>query len=209
MLGQLAQDAAAPDVKLAALVVAFASHIDQDTVDDWAARGLLFAAARPQGLVPGEGAAGLLLADVRLAHTREGTAGVVLEPGVDARRDASADQTKRIDSKVLADLAERACKQANIEVGQLAMVIADTDERANRVLELKGFVSAAMSQLDDASDVACIGAGSGSCGAVPYVAALALAREQAIVRGGPVLCVSNDDPYVRCVALVRPAVLAS
>lgn len=49
-----------------------------------------------------------------------------------------------------------------------------------------------------------IGLASGSCGAVPVITVLALARHYARERNAPVLCVSNEDPFLRGAALVRP-----
>jgi hypothetical protein len=59
-------------------------------------------------------------------------------------------------------------------------------------------------QLDAADDIIRIGLGSGSCGAVPFMTSLAMARYYALERSAPVLCISNEDPYLRSAALVRP-----
>jgi len=55
-----------------------------------------------------------------------------------------------------------------------------------------------------ADDIVRIGLASGSCGAVPVITVLALARHYARERNAPVLCVSNEDPFLRGAALVRP-----
>jgi hypothetical protein len=190
--------------RFAALVIACESNIDQENVDRWESDGVLFTPARSQGLIPGEGAAGLLLMDLDSIKSQRGSVYALLDPFVETRRDVSIDENKRTDMKPLAGLVERACKQAAIEIEDVGMIVADTGERANRTLELMGLASAALPQLESSSDVACVGASSGTCGAVPYLTALALAQHHAIRREAPVLCMSNEDARHCCVTLVRP-----
>jgi hypothetical protein len=84
------------------------------------------------------------------------------------------------------------------------MVVADTAHRSKRVLELMGLSTPAIPQVDAADDIVRIGLGSGSCGAVPFITVLALARHYALERQAPILCVGNEDPYLRSAVLVRP-----
>lgn len=199
---QLAQEAARQAAPMVALVIACASHIGQETVDDWAGKGLLFTASRPQGLVPGEGAAGLLLTNLALAQSVEGNLFAVLDPPVQG---AGAQAGQRADPALLGELATRAAGAANIKLDQLAMVVADTGQRQQRNLELMGMRSSAIPQLDDSEDVFSVGTASGACAAVPFITALALAQHGVLVRGGPVLCISNENTLARCALLVRPA----
>jgi hypothetical protein len=196
---------AAIDAPLAAMVVACASHIGDETIAQWAANASLFTSSQPQGQIPGEGAAGLLVTDLRQARSIEGAAFALLDPMVEARRDSSADGSKRADPKLLGELAEHALKRGAAELSDVALIVADTGHRSNRMLELMALASASMPQLDGAADVVRVGVANGTCGAVPFVTALALARHQALERGAPVLCISNEDPYLRCAALIRPA----
>jgi hypothetical protein len=204
VLGRLAQEAVASDVPVAALLVACASYIGEETVAQWSASGTLFTSLQPQGLVPGEGAAALLVTDLRQARAAEGAAFALLDMGGEARRDSSADEARRTDSRVIGEVADRTLKHAAAERSDVAMIIADTGHRSNRGLELMGFAAAAMPQLDGETDVVRVGVATGTCGAVPFVTALALAHHHVLEHGGPVLCVSNEDPYRRGVVLVRP-----
>jgi hypothetical protein len=204
VLGRLAHDVAATDAPLAAMLVACASHIGQETVDQWAASGSLFTSSQPQGLVPGEGAAGLLLTDLRLAQSSEGVTFALLDPISEARRDASADDIRRPDPKLLGELVERALKPSAAALFDVAMIVADTGHRSSRVLELMGLAAGAMPQLDGEADVVRVGVATGTCSAVPFMTALALAHHHALERDAPVLCIGNEDPYRRCAALIRP-----
>ena len=201
VLDRLARAAATTDVRVAALLVACASHIGDESVAQWADEGSLFTSSHPQGRMPGEGAAGLLVVDSVQASTIEGGPFVRLERMEEARRDSSADAGRRVDSTLLGEVAERALVHGGAGT---AMVVADTGHRSTRVLELMGFVSGALPGLDDAQDVVRVGEACGSCGPVPFMTALAMAQRYALEREAPVLCVSNEDAYRRGAVLLRP-----
>jgi hypothetical protein len=199
---RLAHDGAATNAPFIAMVVTCASHIGDKTVAEWAASGSLFTSSHPQGHIPGEGAAGLLIGN-QASLTESAT--IALLYGVEeARRDSSADETKRGDPELLAELSERALKHKGINACDVTMLIADTGQHAGRVLELMSHVSAGLPQLDETDDVVRVGVASGTCGAVPFITALALGRHSVLEREAPVLCVSNEDPYRRVVVLMRP-----
>ena len=182
-----------------ALVVACASHLSQQRVDDWAARGLLFSPSRPDGLIPGEGAAGLLVANLAQARSIESMAYVLLDRIEETRLDAAADAAP------LSTLLESVCGRAGVGSEEIAMVIGDAGRHPDRLLELTGFVGAALPRLDAAADVVRIGSGGGNCEAVPFMTGLALARYYTLEREASSLFASNEDPYRRSVALVRSA----
>jgi len=48
-----------------------------------------------------------------------------------------------------------------------------------------------------------LGVAYGHCGVVPFMTTLALARHYALQRFGSILCVGNEDPYLRLAALVQ------
>jgi hypothetical protein len=75
------------------------------------------------------------------------------------------------------------------------------------MMELMDQANQDLAHLDAGTDVLATGSACGHAGAVPFVAALALAHQQALERQAPVLCVSNEDPYYRSAALVRPPAL--
>ena len=209
VLGRLAHHAATGDAAVVAIIVACGSHVGEESINQWAGNASLFTSSKPQGLIPGEGAAGLLLADARQAHAIEGMPVILLHTVDEARRHNSADETRRADADLLGTLTEKVLVRAAAQAEQVAMIVADTGHRTSRVLELLGLASAALPQLDDEADVLRLGAGCGTCGAVPFMTALAMARHHALERNAPVLCISNEDAYRRSAALVRPAVSLS
>jgi hypothetical protein len=183
------------------ILLAFDSRIDQAVVDRMAADGTLFSAAHPQGLVPGEGAAGLLLGDTAYAAP-------ILQ-AASATRSASADAMPRIDAADLRRLAERVLAETAVDASTVSALFADADHRSNRVLEAMALAHEDLPHLDAGIDVRTTGPACGLSGAVPFLATLALARRQALDGAGAVLCVGNADPVHRSVAVVRPAGLAA
>jgi len=201
---RLAQETIDKAQPLVAMVVACASHISQATVDQWAAEGKLFTSSRPQGLIPGEGAVGLVLTDLEQARAKQLTDVVLLDPVEEAQHGVSADDIKRVDPNVLEELTKRAVKRRHIDFTEVVMIVADTGHRSSRVLELMGYASVTLPRLDEADNIICVGVACGSCDTVAFITALALARHYVLERFGPVLCVSNEDARLRQAALIQP-----
>lgn len=204
ILGQCAAESGACAAQAFTILVACASSIEQETVDGWYANGSLQTPARAQGHIPGEGAAGLLLTGLDAARQTDGAVFAQLHPMCEARREVSADNAKRADTKRLAELAQRAVQAGGRELSSLACVAADTDHRTSRGLELMGLAASALPDLDTTSDVLRTGVATGTCGAVPFMCALAVARHAALAGNAPALFVSHDDPFTCSMALVAP-----
>lgn len=185
------------------LLLACDSTIGDDSVRDLAERGLLFSARTGRGQVPGEGAAGLLLADGAQAAQLAAPKLAALHGASGARRPASADA--RCDSALLASLGSQALADSQTEAAAITALCADADFRPHRVAELMGAAGVVLPELDLATAMLGIGACCGSTGAAGTLAALALAAHEALANGGPVLCMSNSDSHYRCALVVRPA----
>jgi hypothetical protein len=204
-LARLAHHSATGEGTVIALLLACGSHLGEDSVEQWSGKGTLFTPGRPQGHIPGEGAAGLLLTDLARARSVAGAVIAMLHTVDEARRHNSADESKRADATLLGTLTEKVLARGAAQASEVAMIVADTGHRTSRVLELMGLATSALPQLDAEADVASLGVSGGTCGAVPFMTALALSHHHAIERDAPVLCISNEDPYRRCAALIRPA----
>jgi hypothetical protein len=202
---QLAAIVAAGDKSGVTLVVACASHVGDGTVARWALDRTLFTSTQPQGMMPGEGAAGLLLGGAALAGASDGGAVTLLAPLEQAQDDATADVRRRDGARVLKELVERTLAHAEVDGAGVAMIVADTGHRSRHVLELMEYASTAMRQLDGGADVVRVGATGGYSGIVSFVTALALAPHYVVGRQGPVLCIANETPGRRLAALVRLA----
>jgi hypothetical protein len=187
---------------LLAIVLACDSRIGEDGVRDWAERGLLLTAKNPQGQVPGEGAAGLLLADPLQAALIDAAASVQLHAASAGRRASSADAKGRVDADLLSALSKTALEAGDAD--SVRLVTADSDQRPDRKAELMAMAGVALPQLDLASDVISVAASCGRAGAVSGLTALALAHCEVAANASQVLCVSNQDAYERVALIVRP-----
>ncbi len=201
-LTQLARHSATSGEPVVALVLACGSHIAQASVE--ALRANLSTAARPQGVIPGEGAAGVLVADVAQAALIDTDPQPLLycAGGV---RDGSADQSRRPDAALLRKLTTHLLDSGAVEAAKVALLLSDASHRTSRVMEVMALAADGVAHLDTASEVQATGTACGHCGAVPFMAALALARHHAIERGEPILAVGVEDPFNRGAALIRPA----
>ncbi|TFW13631.1 hypothetical protein [Duganella callida] len=193
-----------------AIVIAAGSHLSEEGIAQLAERNALFTSGHPQGQIPGEGAAGLLLADAAQAKliAAAGQPGSVLQTVASGRRAVSADEVRRDTDTCLSTVAAKALQDGQVDGAHIALVTADTSHRTSRVTELMHVVTSVAPQLDPGTDVIGIAGSCGSCGAVSWLTALAVADAEAQDRGGPVLCISNEDPYRRYAALLRPATAA-
>ena len=174
------------------LLLACASHIGDDSLAAWSDALTVYTAAHQQGLIPGEGAAGLLAGPGQGALSMHSLSG---------RRATSADISRKPDASLLCELAAKLMAPGAAKVGA---IVADTGHRTSRVMELMALARTAAPHIDTGTGLLCIGRATGTCGDAAVLAALALAATRAAQLDAPVLCVSNEDEFQRCVILVRP-----
>jgi hypothetical protein len=186
------------------MVLAFESNISDQIIRRWDDEQRLFTAANQSGLIPGEGAAGVLIATSPVLTTIAGGTLATLVSFEVGRRTAGADDGKRPDASLLIDLMKKAVAAAG-EAGasrEIEVIAADTGHRANRTLELLGTVNEITPHLDETEDVLRLGGGTGSCGAVQSLAALIVAGFLAIERRSCAIWISNEDAHHRSVAII-------
>lgn len=195
---------AAHHKKGATIVLACASNIAQELVDQWASSNLLFTSSHPQGQMPGEGAAAFVMLNGSQAErTRPAlTVDLYLEQEMVA---ISAGQARKQIPKVLAALADHVPISELATAQKVAFLVSDTGQQTPQVLELMDFAMSKLPHLDASTDVLRTGAACATAGAVPFVAALALAQHLALKHEQPVVCVSNDSPDRRALALITPS----
>jgi hypothetical protein len=125
-----------------AIVIAAGSHLSEDGVNRLSNQNALFTSAHPQGLIPGEGAAGLLLADAASAPIGGNIGGSLLQAIGTGARDGAADQSRRQTRYRRHACAEHhrrnSCTtgQADCRLTASQLLAADTGHRTSRVTEL-------------------------------------------------------------------------
>ncbi|MDN2674271.1 hypothetical protein OX459_23030 [Janthinobacterium sp. SUN026] len=205
LLNQLAGHAAPPQPPGLSIVLACDSHLGELRVHVLASQGQLFSASQANGQIPGEGAAGLLLAIPGATAPPDEPAPVLLHRAATGELPQGASQRGPADKSMLAELGRQALAAAGDDAAAgIALVSADTDQRANRVLELMQCAGAILPQLDLGEQVLGVGTACGQCGAVTTLAALAMARQAAADDGAHVLCLSNLDPLQRGALVIGP-----
>jgi len=195
LLAQLADERTS-----ATIVLSFGSRIGDAGVQELAQQGVLFSAANAQGLIPGEAAAGLLVAGA----VPDGADATTLQ--LASAPPGANDGGRKPEGATLLALAGRLLPGADDATG-VSAVFADTGHRSATLLELMKFTGAAVPHLDSGDDVTSLGNACGHAGpaaAAPWLAVIALAHQHALDTAGAALCVGNEDPSQRTAALVRP-----
>ena len=210
LIEQLATQAALQELPCLAIVLACGSHIGELTVHDWITRGLLFNASQPGGQIPGEGAAGLLLADAAQAALLLVDTPVLLHHASMAVRGQSADSRGHGDATLLAELGGKAMSAASVAPAAITRLYADADQRSSRMIELMNNAGTLLPEIDLSNDVLSVAAACGQSGPVATLAALVLARHEAASNASQVLCLSNLDAFQRAAVVVgTPAAAVS
>jgi hypothetical protein len=180
------------------MVLTFESNISDATVRRWDDNRRLFRADNPSGLIPGEGAAGILVTTASDIAFGGGTSAEVA--GI---QEVDAPGGKRVTPSALADLMKKVLADAASDGNEIAMIAADTGHCASATLELLGAKNAALPHLDDVDDVLRLGMIAGSCGAVQSLAALIVAASDAINHQHAAMWISNTGVRQRAAAIVK------
>ncbi|OWT69111.1 hypothetical protein [Achromobacter sp. HZ34] len=180
------------------IVAAADSYISQGRASAWQGQRRLMTAEQPQGMVPGEAAAALLLAAVPAPG--QGQYVATLAPY--ASRAASADARGAAADPALPGLAQTLLQEQGLAAGSLAALVSDADHRGSRPIEILQLASALAPHLDPNQDCLAAGNGCGHVGAGAALLALALAADASEALNAPVLAVLTQDPLLRGIAVV-------
>lgn len=212
LLRRLALETITPAVAALRLVAAADSYIDANQVQDWEAQGALAGNATPQGRIPGEASAGLLL-DLALAPDANNApkdlpppaGALALTLSSTAQRATRADARGALMEPMLTELATNFLEAHAQSADTIAALVSDTDHRGSRPLEAAGLASALFPALDPNQDCLAVGAVCGYTGAASHLLTLAIASEACAQSNAPVLAVLTQDPAQRALALVSRA----
>lgn len=206
LLSQLATQAGSGGEEVFAIVLAFGSALGEASVERLAQDGTLFSADNQQGLVPGEAAAGLLVADAAQAALFDPAAPRLQLSS--APRGTQEANGRKPDAAHLRQLAA-ALLRAPDEAAAVDALFSDTSHRSASLMELMKFAGESLPELDAGQDLKATGGACGHCGEAPFLAALALAHQHVLDTAGAALCVGHEHPLQRTAALVRPAAAQS
>jgi hypothetical protein len=169
------------------LILAADSALNDNSVERMQAVGELFTSAHQTGKVPGEAAAGLLLANAHwpslAPHAGQAMAPVRMWRPVRATRDKSADAAGRVGATVLGAALQQAVALNQADKDSL-LVVSDADHRASRSAELFEALQDVLPGVDPMLAVTRVGEACGELGLARALVPSALACT-ALRSGGP------------------------
>lgn len=185
------------------LLAACDSYIDRHTVTAWERQRLLMTADNQQGRVPGEGAAGLLIASAAIAGEIVQPP-ILLSPAASLRRATSADAARAHNELPLNDLAAQLLAAHAVDAATVSAIFSDADHRGSRSTETLQLVATQFTHLDPGVDGLCLGASCGHLGIAAPLATLAVAAEASAQTGEPVLTTLTQSTHLRAALLLAP-----
>ncbi|MDH6170670.1 hypothetical protein M2282_005845 [Variovorax boronicumulans] len=186
------------------MAVAADSAISNECIARWEAEGLLHSAARRNGHVPGEAAAGLLLARAGDALFAQPHA-VLLSRSASGQRDESADTARMPDAGLLDLFAQRLLAASTLQPDAVDWVVSDADHRTSRVTEVAKLVQERLPHVPFENNLS-VCASLGHLGAAADMTAVALACHLALRDSRYVLALSVQDARARTAMLAGPAI---
>jgi len=191
-------------------VMATDSLVSEGEVAAMAAAQELFSGANQRGRVPGEGAAGLLLAsEAWPAATGIEAPAVRLHRANLLRRDKSADASGRVGAQVMQKTAADALQACACEPPQVAYLTTDADHRGSRTSEVYETLQELLPHLDPSDHTLRLGAGCGDLGVARLLACVALSARQVQETEKPALVLGAFPAFERFAVLVTPATAAA
>lgn len=201
-----------------ALLLAADSWAAEAMVEQLHAEERLLRSGSPEGEIPGEGAAGLLLAAAHASVT--GTSVNVANAPAKAcassetgsmrlhlpRQVRLAEAARPRDAaRITGDLIARALDTAGCAADAPLQVVTGADHRPSRMVEAATALVAQRPELDPVEDVLHLGVACGSMGVAGPLALLAVAAAHARETETPTLALALADATTRAAAVLAPA----
>lgn len=183
------------------ILLAGESAISEQCVAQWEAQGLLYSPARRHGRMPGEAAAGLLLAGANDARHAGADAVHVTRPAW-GQLDAPADGARASNAALLGALAEGLLTRAGVAATEVQWLVSDADHRVSRVTEVAKLLQERFAHVPFDGNNLMTGAACAHMGVAADFVGLALACHLAETHRQPVLVTSLADPLMRAAAIV-------
>lgn len=181
------------------LILATDSLIGEASIERLDARSRLLSSGRAEGLIPGEGAAGLWLAPDSMPTT---PAAPRLHRPLLARTATIAGHRAAV--RRAGALLQRTAEATAVPLGEVAVLLSDADHRPSRSVEVAGAANAALPELDPDTCSLSLGVPCGELGAVAPLALIAVAAAMAADRQAPVLALGVGADEQRVALLMSP-----
>lgn len=169
------------------VVLACDSLVGERSVAALQAAGLLFGNRRPEGVIPGEGAAGLLLRLASATPAAPDAGSPLASIHTLAHSTVGPGAQGRAVARGSADLMLRAVALGLAEAGEVCAVISDADHRPSRALESASATVLAFPDMEPAGQHLVLGAACGHLGHIAPLALLAVAAAKVQRDSAPVV----------------------
>ena len=199
LLDQLVQAQMRGDDEDRWLLLATHSLIGDASIERLDARRELLVSGHPEGLIPGEGAAGVLLGNASVPPCPDAPAPLRLHRPLHGRAGQG-----RGASRQAAQLLQHAMTTAAQPAETIVAVFSDADHRPSRAIEIAGAIAATLPELDPVDDARHLGLVCGDLGAVAPLALLAAAAAHAAQEQAPVLVFGLADSQARVALAMSP-----
>jgi hypothetical protein len=184
------------------LLMASDSFLDETLCTSWETQNRLYNARCPEGVLPGEGAAAVMLA-------APGTHGLTelarLSEVFVAERGQAVDMPQRLQADTLRDLIKQTLTAYGLDDDAPARLVSDTDLRASRNGEALYLAEQVLPERDPIDALLALGVGNGECGTSLALALVAVAAHLTGDSQQPHMVVSHADTLMRAVCAVIPA----
>lgn len=180
------------------LLLACDSSVDQGVIQAWQANGLLATSRNPGGMIPGEGAAGVLLAGPALEREKVSWLWRPFSPEEDATPMARPAEKRR----QLAAAATQWKQSLALDGQNVQFVLHDASQSNDGVVDAALAAAAVNPDFDFGTGNLSLAACAGELGPVLPVAQLALALEQARCSSESVLVLAGPGAQQRVLTLV-------
>ena len=185
------------------LLLAAESLLGEPTIAAWEDNNWLRSASQPNGGVPGEAAAGLLLALPAVAKAYGLEAPVQLHRAALAVREKPVTASGRSSALPVKLLAEQALAAAQATAAAVCAVVSDAEAKPAYAAELGLLVTEMLPELDAVANVHLVGSITGAAGVAATLAGLGIAQAQAEKQARPVLFVASADARERAVLVLQ------
>ncbi|MBS63978.1 hypothetical protein [Salinisphaera sp.] len=188
------------------VILACDSLIGETEIARLDGEGRLFSQSNPGGMVPGEGAAGLVAASPGLiAGMAHADYARVHRAAVGDRQTRTGEKSRRSeDQALLGKLGAKALANARRAPEDIGFVISDGGINSTQARERAQLISGQLDHLDPTAECPNIGTACGDLGIVGTLAAIGLSHSAVRTTGGPVLAVSLWHPLQRAAAVLQP-----
>lgn len=203
-LERWARDLASEQANEVALLASAHSAISADAVSRLDIHNQLFSQANPNGRIPAEGGAALLLATEHNREQLDAEQACTAHRPALGRRDTSINARGRVDGGVLQNASRQALTFSNQTADQVVCILNDAGVSSAQGVEAGEVSSGDFSHLDANSDCLHIGSACGDLGVTACVAALGLAQAKTLEASAPVMVLGTQDELERASLVVSP-----